>query len=73
MAYIRVVFETSRESARKFDKAVLAGSPFVAERERALNHAWSLGHTPTGKVHYRGIANGQPLGLKFDVEVDTTH
>lgn len=72
MAFIRVVFDVPREQARKFDKSVLSGAPFLAEKERAIEHAWALGHTPTGTVRYRGTANGQPPGLKFDVEVSLT-
>lgn len=34
-----------------------------------LQEAWDAGHTPTGKVEFRGVSQGEPTLLKFDVEV----
>ena len=69
MPRIRVEFETTPEKARRFHQRVLAGAPFTQERQQAISEAWARGRTPTGAVHYRGISNGQPPALKFDVEV----
>lgn len=69
MPVIRIEFETTPEKANKFHKRVVGGAPFTREKEQAIAQAWDRGRTPTGVVHYRGIGNGQPPTLKFDVEV----
>ncbi len=37
-----------------------------------IAEAWARGYTPTGRVVHRGIGQGQPPTLKFDVEVGIT-
>jgi len=66
---IRIEIETTSEKAQKFHKRVVAGDPFTTEKKHVIDQAWEQGRTPTGTVHYRGIGNGQPPTLKFDVEV----
>ncbi|WP_162144919.1 hypothetical protein [Arthrobacter castelli] len=70
---IRIELDSDRERAKKFHQKVTSGAPFPKERELVVEGAWARGFTPTGTVHYRGISNGQPPGLKFDVEVAIDH
>ncbi|NKX49620.1 hypothetical protein HER39_03310 [Arthrobacter deserti] len=70
MALLRVELATDREHARRFDDLAARGGPFPKERELVIGEAWVRGYTPTGKVIYRGIGQGRPPALKFDVEVD---
>ncbi|NKX56799.1 hypothetical protein [Arthrobacter mobilis] len=72
MALLRVELDADRDRARRFDDLVTHGAPFPKERELVIEEAWARGYTPTGKVFYRGIGQGQPPTLKFDVEVDIT-
>ncbi len=39
------------------------------QRTKRLTTYGVVGRTPTGKVHFFGLTNGQPPDLKFDVEV----
>lgn len=70
MALIRIELDADREHARRFGERVARGEPFPAERELVIEEAWARGYTPTGKVTFRGLGQGQPPTLKFDVEVD---
>lgn len=70
MALLRVELDADRDRAHRFEELVTHGAPFPKERELVIDVAWSRGYTPTGKVIYRGIGQGQPPTLKFDVEVD---
>lgn len=69
MAHIRIELVSDRESARRFSRRLARGEPFQQERELVLQEAWDAGHTPTGKVEFRGVSQGEPTLLKFDVEV----
>lgn len=66
---LRIELASDRERANKFHTRVTRGEPFPKERELVLEEVWSLGYTPTGAVHYRGLSNGQPPSLKFDAEI----
>lgn len=69
MPMIRIELASDRERAKKFHTRVSRGEPFPRERELVLEEVWDRGYTPTGKVHYRGLSNGQPPSLKFDAGV----
>ncbi|AKH85382.1 hypothetical protein AA958_27650 [Streptomyces sp. CNQ-509] len=72
MTLLRVELDADRDRARRFDARVRRGEPFPKERQLVIDEAWAHGYTPTGKVTYRGIGQGQPATLKFDVEVDVS-
>lgn len=69
MADIRIELVSDRESARQFSRRQARGAPFQKERELVLQQAWDRGYTPTGRVIFRGVSQGEPTLLKFDVEV----
>lgn len=69
MANIRIELVSNREAAQQFSRRQARGEPFQKERELVLQEAWDKGHTPTGKVFFRGVGQGEPTLLKFDVEV----
>lgn len=69
MVYVRIELVSNREAAEQFSRRQARGEPFQTERELVLQEAWDKGHTPTGKVVYRGVSQGEPTLLKFDVEV----
>jgi hypothetical protein len=70
MALIRVELLSDRDRARRFSERLARGEPFPAERQLVIDEAWARGYAPTGKVTFRGLGQGQPPTLKFDVEVD---
>ena len=72
MALIRIELDADRERARRFSERVARGEPFPAERQLVIEEAWARGYTPTGRVTFRGLGQGQPPTLKFDVEVDVS-
>lgn len=69
MPVIRIEIPTSRDEAKKILALYEKGSRHQRLEYRAINDAWNRGHTPTGRVHFVGITNGQPPNLKFDVHV----
>lgn len=73
MPVIRIELDSDRERAKRFHERVRRGEPFPKERQLVIEEAWRRGYTPTGEVDYRGRTNGQPPGLKFDVEVTIDH
>lgn len=66
---MRIELLSDREAAQKFSRRVARGQPFQAERELVLQETWDKGYTPSGKVLFRGVSQGEPTLLKFDVEV----
>ena len=66
---MRVELLSDREAAQKFSRRVARGEPFQTERELVLEEVWDKGYTPSGKVLFRGVSQGEPTLLKFDVEV----
>ena len=70
MALLRVELTTDRDHARRFTERVTRGEPYPRERQQAIDEAWARGYTPTGTVTYRGVGQGRPPTLKFDVEID---
>ena len=69
MAMIRIELVSNRATAQLFSRRQARGEPFPKERELVLQEAWDKGHTPTGTVVFRGVGQGEPTLLKFDVEV----
>lgn len=69
MPVLRIELETTREAANTFHARAVRGEPFITERDMVIDQVWAKGYTPTGTVHYRGVAHGQPPALKFDAEV----
>ena len=69
MAHVRIELVSDRKAAQQFSRRQACGDPFQRERELVIQEVWDLGYTPTGKVVFRGVSQGEPTLLKFDAEV----
>ena len=69
MLDIRIEIPATRDEAKKIVALYQNGSKHGQSEEMALEEAWRKGWTPSGRVRFAGITNGQPPNLKYDVAV----
>lgn len=69
MPLIRIEMPSTRDEAKRLLAQYESGARDLAWEERVVDEAWRRGRTPTGRVRFVGVTNGQPPSLKFDVEV----
>lgn len=71
MPVIRVELPSTRDEGKKILTMYQNGNKHRRSEDAALDEAWKRGRTPTGRVRFAGLTNGQPPSLKYDVTVHT--
>lgn len=71
MPVIRVELPSTRDEAKKILALYQKGAKHRHSEDAAIDEAWKRGRTPTGRIRFAGLTNGQPPSLKYDVTVHT--
>ncbi|GAA3283097.1 hypothetical protein GCM10020260_11290 [Nesterenkonia halobia] len=71
MPVMRIEIPTTRDEAKKILALYEGNSKHRRSEDLAIDEAWKHDRTPTGRIWFAGLTNGQPPSLKFDVEVHT--